>query len=116
MEDQQVEPDNAHEPEDPEEDRDPVEIPLNHGGGTERRGDATAEHVRKAAALALVQQHQQDHHQARDDQDDRHTDDHRRSFLLPSSSQYRPASMPRLFQASANSVSDFSVPADPDEL
>src|SRR6266487_3459146 len=73
---QQVERDDAEEPDDAREDRDPVQVPLDHRRRAERRRDPAAEKVGQPAALALVQEHEQHHQQARDDEDDRHSDDH----------------------------------------
>jgi hypothetical protein len=48
----------------------PVEVALRDGRAAERAGDATTEHVREAAAPALVQEHEQDHDGAGDHQHD----------------------------------------------
>ena len=75
---------DAHEPEHTEEDGDTVQVPLDHRRRAQGRGDAAAEQVGQAAALALVQENEQDHHKRRDDQDDRERDLHRlSSFLIP---------------------------------
>src|SRR5260370_24626868 len=74
---QPAEGDNTHEPQDPEENGDPVQVPLDDGGGAEGRGHSAAEQVRQAAALAFVQQDEQDHHETGDDQDNRKPDLHR---------------------------------------
>src|ERR1700676_4967552 len=77
MVDQPAEGNNADEPQDPEKDRDPVQVSLDDGRGTEGGGHPAAEQVRQSAALALVQQDEQDHHDTGDDQDNGNPDDHR---------------------------------------
>src|ERR1700691_4242231 len=74
---QPAEGDNAHEPQDTEEEGDPVQVPLDDRGGAEGGGHPAAEQVRQAGALTLVQQDEQDHHEARDDQDNGKPDNHR---------------------------------------
>src|SRR5215472_14352277 len=73
---QPAEGDNAHEPQDPEENRNAVQVPLDDGGRAQGGGNPAAEQVGQPAALALVQQDEQDHHEARDDQDNGKPDDH----------------------------------------
>ena len=60
---------DVDEPQDSEEDREPVQVPLDDRGGAKGGGHPAAEHVRQAAALALVQQDEQHHHAAGNDQD-----------------------------------------------
>src|SRR6185437_9997271 len=55
---QQIQPDDAEKPDDAGEDREPVEVALNHGRRSKSRGHSATEQVRQATALALVQQHQ----------------------------------------------------------
>src|SRR6266702_2149514 len=69
--------DNAHEPQDPEENRNAVQVPLDDGRRAEGGAHSASEQVGQAAALTLVQQDEQDHHQAGDDQDNGEPDDHR---------------------------------------
>src|SRR2546421_5248724 len=74
---QPTEGDNDHEPQDSEENRNAVQVPLDDGRRAEGRAYTAAEQVRQPAALTLVQQDEQDHHEAGDDQDNGKPDDHR---------------------------------------
>jgi hypothetical protein len=73
---QPVEGDNAHEPQDSEENRNAVQVPLDDGRRAESRAHPAAEQVGQPAALALVEQHEKDHHETRDDQDNGEPHDH----------------------------------------
>ena len=67
---QQTERDDAREPDQPDADRDAVEVALGDRGSTEAARDPATEHVGEPAAPALVEQDQQDQQQAGEDEQD----------------------------------------------
>ncbi|AZA13634.1 hypothetical protein CCHOA_06175 [Corynebacterium choanae] len=66
---QQVQRNNAGEPDDDADNRHPVEVLFHHGRTGKIRLDATTEQARQAAALALVEQNEQGHQHSCDNQD-----------------------------------------------
>src|SRR5689334_15476284 len=115
--DKPAEGDNADEPEHTEENGDAVQVPLDHRRRTQSRGDAAAEQVGQAAALALVQENEQDYHERRDDQDDRERDLHRCVFFpLDALTPEGLAGGGVLARRVARTAGQLTIPADSSEL
>src|SRR5947208_11832370 len=85
-------------PYDAGEDRDPVEVLLDHGRAGQRRRDSATEEVRQTTALAPVQEDQQNEHETGDHQDDGDENRHAVSVVGPADPARRRGRRPRYWR------------------